>query len=86
MPPLAFSPAIDMGSLRAVRGIGPYLALLENNFNHHALIRQGKVNRLHRPRRFQSKKVFVKGSVFHDGIGMFEKLDSPTLKKNSQCN
>ena len=85
MPPLAFSPAIDMGSSRAIRGIRPYLALLENNFNYHALIRQGKVNRLRRPRRLQSKKVFVKGSVFHDGIGVFEKLDSPTLKKNSQC-
>jgi len=62
------------------------VALLENNFNHHTLIRQRKVNRFHRPRRFQSKKMFVKGGVFHDGIGVFEKLDSPTLKKKSQCN
>jgi len=86
MPPLALSPAVDVGSLGTVRGISPHLASLENDFNHDALIRQGEVNRLHQPRRFQSKKMFVKGSVFHDGVGVVEKPNSPALRKNSQCN
>src|SRR4030066_2308683 len=84
MPPLALSPAVDVSPLRAVRRIRPYLTCLENNFNNDALIRQGEVNRLHRPRRFQSKKMFVKGGVFHDGIGVFEKRNSLTLREISQ--
>lgn len=73
MPPLAFAPTVDVSSLRAISGIRPYLSLLENNFNHHALLRQGKVNRLNRPKRLQSKKMFVRGSIFHDVIGELEK-------------
>ncbi len=84
MPPLALSPTVDVSSPGSVRGIRPHLALLENNFNHHALIRQGKVNRFHRPGRLQSKKMFVKGGVFHDGIGVVEKQYSLTLRENSQ--
>jgi hypothetical protein len=86
MPPLALSPTVDVSSLGTVRGIHSYLTLLENNFNHGALIRQGEVNRLHRPRRFQSKKMFVKGGVFHDGVGVVEKKNSPASRKKSQCN
>ena len=84
MSPLALSPTVDVSSLRAVRRIRPHLTCLENNFNNDALIRQGEVNRLHRPRRFQSKRMFVKGIVFHDGIGVFEKRNPLTLREISQ--
>ena len=86
MPPLALSPAVDVSSLRAVRRIHPHLASLENNFNHYALICQGEVNQLHQPKRFQYEKMFVKSSVLHDGVGVVEKLNSPAMRKISQCN
>lgn len=86
MPPLAFAPTVDVSPLRAVRGIRPYLALLENNFNYHALLRQKKINMLYRPRRLQSKKGFVQGGIFHDVVGEFEKPDSLPLRIKSQCN
>ena len=82
--PPAFGPAIDVGSFAGVRGVSPHLAGLENNFNHHALLGQRKVNKFHRPGRFQSKKVFVQGSVFHVVVGEFEKPYSLTSRKISQ--
>ena len=86
VPPLAFGPTVDVGSLGGIRGVSPHLASMESNFNHHTLFGQRKVNRLHRPGRFQSKKLFVQGSVFHDVVGDVKKLDSATLREISQCN
>jgi hypothetical protein len=59
MPPLMFAPAVDVSSLGVIRRVCPYLSSLENNFNHHATLSQREVNRLHRLRRLQFKKVFV---------------------------
>jgi hypothetical protein len=59
MPPLPLAPAVDVRTAGAVGGVCPHLARLENDFNHDALFLQRKINRLHRPGRFQSKKMFV---------------------------
>ena len=86
VPPLAFGPAVDVGAFGRVRRVGPDLPLLENDFNDQALFLQRNINRLNRPRRFQPKKVFVQGGVFHDVVSDFEKMNSVALRKNSQCN
>ena len=70
--PLALAPSIDMGSLGRVRGVRPDLALLQNDFNHHTLVRQRKVYRSDRPRRLQSKKMLIQRCVFHVQAGSFE--------------
>lgn len=45
-----------------------YLTWLESNFNRYAQVRQGVVSRLHRPRHFKSKQMFVKSGDFHNGV------------------
>ena len=84
--PLAFAPAVDMGSLGGVRGVRPHLVFLENNLHHDTLICQRKIHRLDRPRRLQSKKVFVQHCVFHGSVNQFVKLHSAGVNENSQRN
>ena len=86
MPPLTFGPAVDVSSLRIIRRIRPYLAVLEFNLNDNPLLFKGKINSLYRPRRLQSKKSFVQGGVFHDVVSVFEKQNSLLLTRKSQCN
>ena len=82
--PLPFSPAVDVGSLGGICGVAPYLPLLQNDLNHHPLVCQRQVDTLHRPRCFQSKKVFVQRGIFHGMDKQFEKLDSAGANENSQ--
>ena len=50
MSPLTFVPTVNMSSLGFIRGVNPHLASFQYNLNHHALVRQRKVHRFHRPR------------------------------------
>jgi hypothetical protein len=43
-----------------------------------------RVSGFNRPRRFQSKKLFVQSGVFHDGGSDYEMLNSLASRKNSQ--
>ena len=84
MPPLAFSPAVDVRAPGSVGGVYPALTGLEHHFNNDALCFQREGNRFHRPRRFQSKKMFVQGGIFHGGNSEFKKQNSRALWENSQ--
>jgi hypothetical protein len=79
--PLAFAPTIDVSSLGRIGGVGPDLALLQNHFDHHALVSQGKVYLLDRPRGLQSKKMLIQRGVFHVQAGNIESLDCPAARK-----
>ena len=72
MPSLTFVLAVDVRSLGVIRRASPGLTALENDLNHHALIRQRMVNRFHRPWRFQSKRLFAQRGVFLDFPGKFK--------------
>lgn len=82
--PLALAPTIDVCSLGRISWVRPHLALLQNNFDHHTLLRQRQVHLLHRPRRLQSKKMFIQRGVLHIALDNFEKKDFPAASKKSQ--
>ena len=82
--PLALAPAVDVRPLGRIGRVRPHLPLLQNNFDHHALVRQRQVYPSDRPRCIQSKKLLVQRCVFHVQNGIFEKPDFPRLSEKSQ--
>ena len=58
----------DVGSLGGICGIRPHLVALELYVNDDALVGHREINRFNLPRRFDSKQVFVQGSVLHDVV------------------
>ena len=82
--PLTFAPTVDVRSLGRISGVCPHLTFLQNNFYHHPLVCQRKVNLFDRPRRLQSKKLLIQCGVFHTNSDNFKKLDFLAASKNSQ--
>ena len=79
---LAFAPTIDVSPLGQIGGVGSDFFLLQNHFDHHALVGQGKVYSSDRPRCLQSKKLLIQRCVFHVQTSNVEKPDFPRLSKD----
>jgi hypothetical protein len=73
-----------MRPLGGIGGVAPDLTLLQNRFDHNALVGQGQVNLLDRPRGFYSKKMLIQRGIFHAQAGNIESLDSPAASEKFQ--
>ena len=82
--PLALAPTINVSPLGRIGGVGPDLAFLQSNFDHHALVGQGKVYLLDRPRSLQSEKLLIQGGIFHVQAENIDSPDCPAARKKSQ--
>ena len=82
--PLALGSAINVSSLGRVGGVRPDLTLLQNHFDHHALVGQGKIYRSDRPRGLESKKMLIQRGIFHAQAGNIESLDCHAAREKSQ--
>ena len=84
MTPLAFGPAIDMRPLGGIGGVALDLTLLQNHFNHHALVGQGQVYPLDGPLGLQFKKMLIQRGIFHAQAGNIDSPDCPAAREKSQ--
>ena len=80
--PLAFAPAVDVSPLGRIGRICPDLPALKNYLNDHLLVNKRQINLVNRPRRLQSKKLFVQRGVFHGQLGKFENQILKQIDKN----
>ena len=89
VPPFAISPAVDVGAfswMSWMSWVSPDLPLLQNDLGDYALVFERQVNFINRLWGLQTKKVFVKGSVFHCFENLFVKLNFAGVDENSYWN